>query len=151
MAFSAGTANYKAVDESGTIGGVSYVDVDYVLSNGSTTTHEKLLPVYQGEYIQVYGLQILRAGTATAVTDVGIAVAGGEIDEDGFIADAAVGGGTPGDLVPAGGAYAAAGGYLNATAAVAYLATINDTAADVAGKVRIFYKKWAMPLAVAAV
>ena len=143
MAFTAG--NYHLTDrsyESGTIGGVAYVDVDYALNGtGVTATPDAFVPVYNGEFIQCYGLEILTAGTTNADLDVGIlTAAGGAGDVDGFIDGANVDG-AAGTLVAAGGAYAVAGGYLNASGATQYLAGTNLTAANAAGKVRIFYKK----------
>ena len=136
----------EKVYESGTIGGIDYVDVDFDETAGVIATPSALIPVYNGEYVQVYGCEILKAATATANMVVGIlTAAGAEGDADGFIGSVDLDG-TAGTLSAAGGALAAAAGYVNVSGATQYVAATFDTAAPATGKVRIFYQKRALPV-----
>jgi hypothetical protein len=151
MALSTGNpALTKLTYESGTIGGVSYIDVDRVKANGSTTVYDALVPVYNGEYLEVFGMQMITAGTASSTADIGLTDASGTaIDADAFI-DGAATSAAAGTLYAAAGVTGTfvAGGYLNATGATVYMTALSPVAADVLGKWRLFYQKTSLPLAV---
>jgi hypothetical protein len=148
-ALSTGNKHITGVDyRANTAGGVSFVDVDYARNGtGALANPDAFVPVYNGEWINVYGLEILTAGTTNADLDVGILTAAGDPgDIDGFIDGANVDG-VAGTLVAANGAYSLAGGYVNASGATQYLAGTNLIAANAIGKVRVFYEKKSLPTA----
>jgi hypothetical protein len=148
MALSTGNPHITGVDyRANTAGGVSFVDIDYAANGeGALASPDAFVPVYNGEWINVYGAEILTPGTATADLDVGIvtaAGAAGDVDAfiDGLQADAAAG-----TLTAANGTASLAGGYVNASGATQYLAGTNLIAANAIGKIRVFYEKKSLPI-----
>jgi hypothetical protein len=111
------------------------VEVDCTKSTIAIDAPRQLVPVYDNEGIEVLGMDVVTAGTATAAINVGLHdAASTEIDEDQFInaQDLAAGSFTPGLQVP----------YVNRTGATVYLTMDADTAGDSAGKYRVHYKKF---------
>jgi hypothetical protein len=148
MALSTGNPHISGVDyRANTAGGVSFVDVDFAANGaGALASPDAYVPIYNGEWINVYGLEILTAGTATADLDVGpLTAAGAAGDVDGFIDGANVDG-AAGTIVAANGVLSLAGGYVNASGATQYLAGTNLIAENATGKVRIFYEKKSLPI-----